>query len=177
MRVPKAPGTHYAFSGAIDPSHAGFRSGVALLDLAAAVNVSSIGDQRTVLDRLVVLLGDDANEVGVKRLLPGDVPLSRGQCLEIARQLERHAEVSGQLVSFRLGAWVEAARMASQHEVSTIVNDVVIEYFLADPGQGKLPAPVREALEKLSRYKEGQVLSDKDYRDIRRLLNEIADIH
>lgn len=170
-------GARYAFVGTTDPGRIAFRSGVTLIDLASAVSSGGEG-QRISLERLAGLLGKDADAIGVTRALGEDAPLSEERFTEVVQRVEHQAEISGQLATLRFGAWVEAGRLSSRDKFTTLVNPVAVRYFLDNLDPESISDPVRQALERLGRQVGGaRPLADKEFRNVRRVLDEVRDLY
>lgn len=174
----RIPAKSYGFSGAITPVKVAFRTGVAAVDLAAALKSGDTTARSGAVERLVDLIGKDSDAMGIRALLQEGAPAEvRQQYLNVFNKIEEHAGKRGQGTTFRFGAWSEAGRLADSEKLREFVDRASIRTFSEGIKGEDMSESVRRSLEKLDALVASPSSTEKDIRLIKRALDAIVELY
>lgn len=175
---PRSAEKSYGFSGGTTDAKRAFRTGMASIDLAAALKSGSAAARDEVLANLADLTGTGSVKTGISEFLREDAQKSeRQRYLHLVATIERHAEQNGQALSFHFGAWSAAGRLLDNRQLKEFVDLKSVRAFKERIKGDDMPEAARRSLDKLEGLVESTQGSEKDMRLIRRTLNEIIEIY
>ena len=136
----------FGFTGQLEPERAAFLSGSTFIDLVAAVNNDDPIAYNDTIRRLEPIVPILAGETIL--VLP-IVKEGKEGVARFAGELEGAAARSGQLAVLQFGAWLQAARMADDEHLTSMIKPTTIEYFLKRLPTESLTPSVSSELDKL----------------------------
>lgn len=174
----RIPAKSYGFSGAITPVKVAFRTGVAAVDLAAALKSGDTTACSGAVERLADLIGKGSDAMGIRALLQEGPPTEvRQRYLNVFNKIEEHAGKRGQGGTFRFGAWSEAGRLADSENLRKFVDRASIRTFSEGIKGDDMSESVRRSLEKLDALVASPSGTEKDIRLIKRALDAIVELY
>ena len=172
-----ATGNSYGFSEALSPGKIAFRTGVAGMDLGAALKSGDPAARDAAVGRLGDLLGKGAAARLRELVREPASDRMRQHYLLAVKEIEQRAGGNGQALLFRFGAWSEAGRLAGDAALGRVVDRASIRRFREGLQGDDLPQGVRNSLEKMDASLLSSAGGALDTRRIRHALDEIVDIY
>ena len=137
----------FGFTGQPEPERAAFLTGSAFIDLVAAVKNDDPITYNEAIRRLKPIIPILARESIL--VLPSPKDGEEG-VVRFAGEIEKAAARLGQLAVLQFGAWLQAARMADDVHLTSMIKPTTIEYFRNRlPAESITPA-VNSELDKLT---------------------------
>lgn len=166
----------YGFTGSLAPHRAAFRSGMALIDLAAAINQKDTL-KRVEAVQLLSTLTENAQELSGLKTMAGKQLPDHDQYVALLTTLEHHVKIRNQLAPFRLGMLVQAGRRADDDRVQELLDGTTLGFLAKNLTDEQASPAVTNVLSRLQTYLVPEKPATLKIKPVRRLLDELAELY